>query len=431
MEWINALASRLSARTGFRRGCLPVGASLRILYVVHEFYPEFCYGTEKFVLHMAQAAQQAGHQVQVITWRIKGRVRRWQRFQPVVAHSYRHEDVPVTAVRLARGRPDRWTLQRGPLGPFARRFLARLRPHLVHVGHAMRMADFVLAAQDMRIPIVITLTDYWLLCPKITLLNSHGERCAGPAGGVICARDCPDLPAGLVSARLAQAHALLRSAGCIVSPSRFLRQVFVQEWPDLDIRVIRHGTPHWTANTRCPQTDRPLVVAYAGSLNRHKGLYTLIEAFGGVSGADVRLHIWGDGRDAAALRQMAAHDARITFCGIYGPEQSRAVFARMDVLAAPSLWHENNPFVVNEALACGVPVIASAVGGMCEMVQDGINGMLVPPGDAAALRAVLQQWVDDPARLAALKAGVQPGAIPTPAQEAAAYAALYQEVITR
>ncbi len=417
--------------TGFQYKHPLSGASLRILYVAHQFYPEFHHGTEKFVLHMAQAAQQAGHRVQVVTWRIKGRVRWWQRFQTVVARSYRHEGIPVTAVRLARGRPDRWTLQRGPLGPFARRCIARLRPQLVHVGHAMRMADFVLAAQDMNIPMIMTLTDYWLLCPKITLLNSRGERCAGPAGGAACARDCPDLPEGLAAVRLPLAHDLLRRAGCVAAPSHFLRQVFMQEWPDLDIRVIRHGVPRWTANTRRRQAGELLVIAYAGSLTRHKGVHTLIEAFVGVSGADVRLHIWGDGPEAAALRQMAAHDARITFCGVYGPERAPAVFAGMDVLAAPSLWHENNPFVVNESLACGVPVIASAVGGMCEMVQDGLNGVLTPPGDAAALRAALQQWADDPARLAALKAGVRPEAIPTPAQEAAAYAALYQEVIQR
>jgi glycosyltransferase involved in cell wall biosynthesis len=420
---------------GFRHGHLPPGTSLRILYVLHQFYPEYHHGTEKFVLQAAQAAQRSGHRVRVATYRVlaaKGRAWVRRRDRPVIARTYRHEGVSVVSVRLPRQSPDyyQW-LQDNRLTAFAGHYMTRFRPQVVHVGHAMRMTEFVWAAQEMHLPTIVTLTDYWLLCPKITLLNSRGERCDGPAGGAACARDCPDLPAGLVAARLPLAHRLLSGASRIAAPSRFLREVFLREWAGLNIRVIRHGVPRWTTNTRQPRADAPLVIAYAGSLNRHKGVHTLIEALSGVTGSNIRLQIWGDGPDAAAFRRMAADDARITFGGIYGPEQAPAVFGGMDLLVAPSLWYENNPFVVNEALACGVPVIASAAGGMAEAVRDGLNGLLVPPGDVTALRAILQRLANDPGQVNALKAGVQPDAIPTPAQEAAAYALLYREVTTR
>ena len=101
----------------------------------------------------------------------------------------------------------------------------------------------------------------------------------------------------------------------------------------------------------------------------------------------------------ASLRHAAAADPRIRLAGAYGAAEGDDVFAGMDVLVVPSVWYENTPFVVLEAFAAGVPVVASDLGGLSEVVREGENGCLFPAGDARSLGALLQSLAADPGRL--------------------------------
>jgi glycosyltransferase involved in cell wall biosynthesis len=92
----------------------------------------------------------------------------------------------------------------------------------------------------------------------------------------------------------------------------------------------------------------------------------------------------------------AKGDARITFAGAYGEQDTARVFADMDVLVVPSTWYENTPFVVLEAFAAGVPVIASDLGGLSEVVTPDKNGLLFAPGDVGALSRAIERVAGDP-----------------------------------
>lgn len=423
----------LKSSSGTTSPLLPNERPLRLLYLVHQFYPEYRNGTEKFVLQLAQSMQNRGHQVQVVAYRVGG-LRRWQRWRRWFGadfwqQDYRYAGMQVLTVRHLR-RPSAYYQQvtDETQRAFARRCLQAWRPDVVHVGHAMRMSGFVWAAHDLGIPTVLTLTDYWLLCPKFKLINSRDGICHGPAQGVACSQDCPELDSTFIQQRLALAAQIVRGADAVVAPSRHLAQVFHQEWPWLTPQIIPHGIQPWTHNTRSYGRDDALVFAYAGSLTRHKGVQTLIAAFRGVQSVAARLAIYGAGPNEATLRALAADDPRIQFCGVYDEQGASRVFGTMDVLAAPSLWSENRPFVVHEALASGVPVIVSAVGGMVEAVEDGITGFVTPPGDVAALRALLQRLVDAPEQLNTLKERLAGLTIPPPAMEADAYAAIYRNI---
>ena len=84
------------------------------------------------------------------------------------------------------------------------------------------------------------------------------------------------------------------------------------------------------------------------------------------------------------------------------------VYASFDCLIVPSLWWENAPFVIREAYARGRPVIASNLGGMAESVRDGVDGLLFPVGDTAALAACIQRLHEEPGLLERLRAGIRP-----------------------
>ena len=137
------------------------------------------------------------------------------------------------------------------------------------------------------------------------------------------------------------------------------------------------------------------VLLFAGRLGPQKAVGVLLEALGRIS--DVTLVIAGDGPERPALEGRVAElglDARVRFLGSVPRETVLRLFRASDASVLPSAW-ENFPHTVVEALAVGCPVIATAVGGVPEVVRDGENGLLVPPGDAAALADSIERFFGD------------------------------------
>jgi glycosyltransferase involved in cell wall biosynthesis len=136
-------------------------------------------------------------------------------------------------------------------------------------------------------------------------------------------------------------------------------------------------------------------LAFAGRLGPQKALEIALEAVASV--ADVTLVLAGDGPERAALEARAIElglEGRARFLGSVSREQVLRLFRAADASVLSSAW-ENFPHTVVEALAVGCPVIATAVGGVPEVVRDGENGLLVPPGDASALAGAIRRFFDD------------------------------------
>jgi glycosyltransferase involved in cell wall biosynthesis len=137
------------------------------------------------------------------------------------------------------------------------------------------------------------------------------------------------------------------------------------------------------------------VLVFAGRLGPQKDLGTLLEAL--VHVPAVKLEIAGDGPERAALERRAGElglDGRVRFIGSVPRDTVLRLFSAADASVLPSAW-ENFPHTVVEALVVGCPVIATAVGGVPEVVVDGENGLLVPAGDAHALAAAIARFFSD------------------------------------
>ena len=144
--------------------------------------------------------------------------------------------------------------------------------------------------------------------------------------------------------------------------------------------------------------DRAPLLAAAGRLHRAKGFDLAIEALAGLTAAypRARLALAGGGAEERALRRLAEARGvadRVLFLGVV--EDLRELLAAADVWLVPSRW-EGLPNVLLEALAASRPVVASAVGGIPEVVSDGIDAALVPAEDPAALSAAVRSLLDDP-----------------------------------
>ena len=153
--------------------------------------------------------------------------------------------------------------------------------------------------------------------------------------------------------------------------------------------------------------DGPFRVGYVGGLSRQKGIHVLVAAINRLP-AGVTCAIYGP-TDAfpeyvAELRRLATHPG-IRFMGPVERAALWPALGELDVLVAPTLWYETYALIVHEAFAAGLPVVASRIGVLPDVVREGVDGHLFPPGDAEALSAILRRLMEQPDELAVLRAG--------------------------
>jgi glycosyltransferase involved in cell wall biosynthesis len=134
---------------------------------------------------------------------------------------------------------------------------------------------------------------------------------------------------------------------------------------------------------------------FLGSLQPHKGVGVVLEAFRRTPTTRATLDIAGAGAMAGACREAAGRDPRIRFHGFVTGADKERLLGSADVLLFPSLCWEVVGLVMMEAFASGLPVIASRTGGIPEFVEEGRTGVLVEPGNAAALAAQIERWAED------------------------------------
>lgn len=153
--------------------------------------------------------------------------------------------------------------------------------------------------------------------------------------------------------------------------------------------------------------DRPhgRVVLWVHRLEPRKGFSIAVRAFALLAAAldDVRFVVVGEGPDRDALDLLsAAHRRRVTMAGTVPDDVLPRFHADADVFVAPATGQESFGIVLVEAMAAGLPVVASDIRGYREVVRNGVEGLLVPPNDPAALATALRQVLTRPALAAAL-----------------------------
>ncbi|MGR3540282.1 MAG: glycosyltransferase, partial [Hasllibacter sp.] len=193
-------------------------------------------------------------------------------------------------------------------------------------------------------------------------------------------------------------------AAHVVAISHFCRsQLMLFSDPDHwgKIAIVHCGVHPGLYGRGGPRAPGPPRVLFVGRLDAVKGAPLLLEAFAALrdSHPDAGLDVVGDGSDRARLEARAAElglGAAATFHGYMAQDAVARMLERADVLVLPS-FAEGVPVVLMEAMASRVPVIASRVAGVPELVEDGVSGFVVPPGDLDALTRRLGRLLDDPA----------------------------------
>lgn len=418
---------------------------MKILQVVHQFLPKYVGGTELYAANLSLSLQTLGHRVAVFAGDDAPGIRAWS-------------GLPVYAVagglRGPRGVAGSFlTVFRNPDTNAAfTRTLDEFQPDVVHFHHLAGLsADLPALVAARGIATLFTLHDYWFTCANAQLLTEDGHLCNGPVAGLNCGR-CGALRLHLPSplmmfaplsapafvARNLRIRAALDKVDLVLAPSRFVAEVAERSGVSSEkLRRVSFGVR--TDEVRLPegrperQAPEEVRLVYLGSLARQKGVHVLVEAVRRLGNLPVRLAIYGDPAAfpdyASRLYELAAGDPRIVFAGLLPRERLAEALAATDAVVVPSIWYENSPLVIKEAHAAGVPVLASDIGALPEMVRHGEDGLLFPRDDPQALAEVLRTVIQDPAILTYLRANIGPAK--TQEAHVAEMEALYVELMLR
>ena len=407
---------------------------MKVVYLVHQFYPELQAGTEKFVFNMAYMSQKNGNKVKVITYSFGAKGEFSHRSDGILYKEFHYQGLPVLAYRYEKETNDLHnSIETNVNLVFALKILLKEKPDLIHVGHLMRVYPFILAARQLNIPYVLTVTDFYLLCPKVIFAPTPDSLCTGPEHGRNCSRLCSELSSSYIQDRLDVTTKIIRDASAVVAPSRFVAKVFEHEVEGLQVQVIHHGIRNRSIrkNDREYQVGDNICFGYIGNLAVHKGVEVLINAFYELDSSTASLSIFGSGTADYTKKLMEkAGDSNVSFLGAFQADDLCKVLSQIDVLVAPSICYETYSFVVHEALASEVPVITSNLGGMAEQIQSGLNGFTFQAGDQQELQTIMQKIVNEPSILNKFKAHIRLETfVPNIEQEAYKYLQLYKAAI--
>lgn len=427
---------------------------MRILIVSHGHPPWGLAGVERVSERTAFALRDTGHEVTVLSRKPTPAPP-----LPSVERVRRRDGVDI--VMIGGG-------AHPPGGPFPgyedrlerifERLLLEVLPDVVIVGHLFSHSPgYVQVAHRWGVPVVVELHDFYTVCERAHLERTDGRLCGGPEGGRACARHCfaeQDDAAGRWALRTHLFNLAVSQADALICPSRFVADYFERELglARERVQVIPNGIPsgsilthpspatcgssaaymptpsaatgaHTTTaphlahaargcqSAALPSTES-LHLATLAVATPHKGQHVVVDALRKARLPHVRYTLFGTltqpyaQRLRKAARQVDGLELR-TY-GAYDPSDLPLLLADVDAVVIPSLVWETFSIVAREAMACGVPVIASRLGALPEAIRENENGLLFAPGASSELAMLLQRLDAHRPMLARLRAGVTP-----------------------
>jgi glycosyltransferase involved in cell wall biosynthesis len=312
--------------------------------------------------------------------------------------------------------------------------LAALRPDVVHFHGLDSVGIEAPAIARRALPsarLVLSLHDFAPICAHHGQMRTRPHRgpCAA-ASPAACARCFPEREPAEFLLRAKYAELFLEPVDRFVAASEVIESRYVA-WGIAAPRIVNLPNVAGASEILPLRTaDGTLRIGVFGALSPFDGLGAIIEAARALekrAAIALILHGGTDGLPAdlaAESRELLTHAPRnVSLRGHYHPDTIAALMAEIDCVAVPSLGGESGASIVEDALALGRPVVASAQGGLAERVRDGINGFLIPPGDGAALARLLERLAALPHKLSDMAAAMR---APSPPEEIAArYVAFY------
>lgn len=376
---------------------------MRVVFLTHTFVPDYIGGAEVSLYHTCRGLQARGFDCVVLTVNSRGRSRadQW----------YEVDGIPVHRLTwITKKRRPLTDLFDARIFAPVQRDLRRLRPDIFHLHNVAQatLAPFV-AAKSTGTPTVCTLHDHWLLCPGNMLYRADGTLCdpaQNPEGRCgHCWRRYEfwaDMPH-----RRQWMERLTSNVLRFISPSQALIDLHVAGgFERARFRHVPNALPapdwvepkHEMVLEACRVAQSQPTLVFAGGGVHNKGADVILRAIPGLLEAipDLQFVIAGPG-EPEYFQEYARYAPAVRVLGKVPFHEMRTLFAAADLSLIASVWPENSPMTIYENFQVGTPMLASAIGGIPELIDDGKTGYLYVPNDHQELVARVTHHFQRPA----------------------------------
>lgn len=232
----------------------------------------------------------------------------------------------------------------------------------------------------------------------------HDVQLSRPSGLILFGQEKPFLVLDKMYEKICRR--LFGSPDVIISPSAWLLKYYKVRGFFYHSRFLVLPNPVKSVKTQwhdAGDEKRPLVMVCIGQIEGNKGILFLIRALKKLSSRDWFLKIVGKGSLEKEVQKEIAGDSRFQWYGYVKHSKIGNIYHLADFTLVPSLCYENSPTVIYESLSYGVPVIASDLGGIGELVKDHYNGFIFEPKNEKNFLEVIKFYIDHPQEIAALR----------------------------
>jgi len=260
-----------------------------------------------------------------------------------------------------------------------RKIIKKVKPDIIHFHNIYGISTQLINYTSKRYPTVTTVHDYWPFCFNSTMLNKDK----------ICNMNCNicRFPLGFITKKIKMYH--LRST-YLVAPSNFMKNKLVSAGYK-NIETIYNGIDLPKKETDYT-TNR---IVYIGRVSYEKGILFFLETV--KNNIDTKIDIIGKGPLLSHLRNKYSKCKNICFKGFV--ENIHEEFVQGGIVVVPSIYHENLPYVILEAMSYGIPVIGSNIGGIPELIEHKKTGLLFAPRDRDDLEKQVNYLIKNPEKI--------------------------------
>jgi glycosyltransferase involved in cell wall biosynthesis len=321
-----------------------------------------------------------------------------------------------------------------------RALLQMLQPRILHFHHYLSLGVEAFLHVRETLPtckIILTLHEYLALCHHFgQMVTKQSRTLCYEASPLRCSRCFPEIPRSDFFLRKLYIQRFFKLIDHVIAPSEFLARRYMA-WgiPEDRISIIENVIAP-PLQRRAAATARNggdlLRVGFFGQISQLKGINVLFEAAEILEQREahnVVFEIYGDHSgqpsefQADFLARLSKVGRNVKFHGPYDQHRVDGLMQSVDLIVVPSIWWENSPVVIQEALRNGRPVLCSDIGGMAEKIRDGVDGFHFPVGNSLALASLLLQTAERPNKLDDVERTMRS---PAPVEEVASrYAELY------
>jgi len=373
---------------------------MRILQIVHGFPPDAWAGTELVSFYLSRALHDHSHQVTVLTRTEESGASEFS------VREERMDGIDVIRVVNNHSRTASFRLfyENSFYDELFSRLLERVRPDVVHFQHLAHFSVSLLSFVASRgYPTVLSLHDFFFPCHRIHLIDSEERLCPGPNRGERCVSCLHGVaPEGEIRRRFVSMEEALHAPDVILTASRFFHDKVQSYFPSIEERLhlVPLGVPPFACKERKPRAHERLRLLYSGLLFPPKGAHVLVEALRGLPAEAIETSLYGATlpfwQPYVDRLQESGQGLSVYFRGSYSHDRIGEILAEHDVLAMPMVCEETFSLLAREALVAGLPVVAARRGALPEIIQDGVNGLLFQPENAADLRHCLRRLIEEP-----------------------------------